>query len=127
MTFAPNSTILYVDDARASAAFYTRILGRGPDFQAKGFAAFVVSPGYTIGLQERGQMPSPVGSAIGGSEICLMNVNREKVDEMYNAWVANGIEVPSEPAKLPFGYTFVAHDPDGHALRVCATESTEGP
>ncbi len=29
-----------------------------------------------------------------------------------------------EPTELAFGYTFVATDPDGHRLRVCATDTT---
>ena len=29
-----------------------------------------------------------------------------------------------EPTELDFGYTFVAVDPDGHRLRVCATDTS---
>lgn len=42
---------------------------------------------------------------------------------------ADLIEPPAEPhvggTELPFGYTFVATDPDGHRLRVCATDTIE--
>lgn len=29
-----------------------------------------------------------------------------------------------KPTTLDFGYTFVAIDPDGHRLRVCATDTS---
>ncbi len=35
-----------------------------------------------------------------------------------------GIPMVLEPTVLEFGYTFVATDPDGHRLRVCATDTS---
>lgn len=123
MTFSPNSTILYVSDVKESTSFYTRVLEREPDFKTEEFAAFVIAPEYTVALQQRGQIPSQDDSIVGGSELCLMNTDRETVDALYTKWKANGVQTRSAPDELPFGYTFVAHDPDGHALRVCATIS----
>ena len=32
----------------------------------------------------------------------------------------NGINIIFPPSQVPFGYTFVALDPDGHRLRVAS-------
>ena len=36
-----------------------------------------------------------------------------------------GFPIALEPTTLDFGYTFVATDPDGHRLRVCATDTSD--
>lgn len=49
----------------------------------------------------------------------------DDVEQLYRDWTARGFAIPLEPTTLAFGYTFVATDPDGHRLRVCATDTTD--
>jgi len=51
-------------------------------------------------------------------------VDRASVDELYAVWRSLGVTMALEPTDLAFGYTFVATDPDGHRLRVCATDTS---
>lgn len=61
---------------------------------------------------------------IGGTEICMSDVSNREVDEIFRKWSELGVEIIMKPAMLDFGYTFVATDPDGHRLRVCAIDTT---
>lgn len=61
---------------------------------------------------------------MGGSELSLSDVGRDDVDRIYARWRELGVPMMLEPTELDFGYTFVAVDPDGHRLRVCATDTS---
>ena len=61
---------------------------------------------------------------MGGSELNLSDVEHVDVDRLYAQWKALGIPMILAPTVLEFGYTFVATDPDGHRLRVCATDTS---
>ena len=52
----------------------------------------------------------------------MSGVTDGDVDCLYQAWVKQGVTIVAEPTRLEFGYTFVAQDPDGHRIRVCATD-----
>ena len=117
--FVPNSVILYVSDVEASTAFYRRILGHGPIETYPGFSVFALSDDVTLGLQAADAEP-----CVGGSELSLSDVEHIDVDRLYAHWKALGIPMILEPTVLEFGYTFVATDPDGHRLRVCATDTS---
>lgn len=123
-TFAPNSLILYVDDVEASTRFYTTILGQGPVASFDGFAVFALTESFTVGLQSKHDIDPEPQPAFGGFELCLSDTDRETVDRLFTAWTARGVPIVLEPTELSFGYTFVATDPDGHRLRVCATDTT---
>ena len=122
--FAPNSLILYVDDVEASAAFYARILGKGPVQTFEGFAVFKLTASMTLGLQDAHSIEPSAERAFGGMEISWSDVDRVTVDALYTQWSADGVRMALAPTELDFGYTFVALDPDGHRLRVCATDTT---
>ena len=124
MSFKPDSLILYVDDVDASTKFYSAIFGSEPLETFDGFAVFAVNDGFTIGLQTKHDIEPAPQPAFGGFEICLSNTDRETVDRMYSDWRAKGVAIVLAPTDLPFGYTFVATDPDGHRLRVCATDTS---
>ena len=104
--FCPNSIILYVADVDLSTAFYSRILGRGPQETFEGFAVFALSRAVTLCLQEAAAIEPAAEPHVGGSELSL------------------SVPMMLEPTELDFGYTFVAVDPDGHRLRVCATDTS---
>jgi catechol 2,3-dioxygenase-like lactoylglutathione lyase family enzyme len=122
--FTPNSVILYVADVDASAAFYRSVLGADPIETFEGFAVFALSDTVTLGLQARDQIDPPPEAHVGGGELSLSDVDRDTVDRLYAEWTALGVPMALEPTDLDFGYTFVATDPDGHRLRVCATDTT---
>lgn len=122
--FSPNSVILYVSDVAASTEFYRSVLGTEPLETFEGFAVFALSDAITLGLQAADQIDPKAEPHIGGSELSLSDVDRETVDQLYAAWTAADVPIALAPTELAFGYTFVATDPDGHRLRVCATDTT---
>ncbi|CAM3149234.1 MULTISPECIES: hypothetical protein [Corynebacterium] len=48
----------------------------------------------------------------------------DEVDQLYQDWTTLDFPIALEPTTLELGYTFVASDPDGYRLRVCATDTT---
>ncbi|WP_462418837.1 VOC family protein [Kytococcus sp. Marseille-QA3725] len=124
VTFAPTSVILYVDDPVASADFYRKALDKDPVETFEGFAVFALTDEVTIGLQVRDGIDPAAAGAPGSVELSMSYATREEVDALHEQWVEAGFTMALEPTTLEFGYTFVATDPDGHRLRVCATDTT---
>lgn len=122
--YAPTSVIFYVADVEASTEFYRSILGTDPLETFEGFAIFLLKGNFTLGLQDAASIDPKAEPHIGGSELSLSDTTREEVDRFYAEWVSRGVPMALEPTELDFGYTFVALDPDGHRLRVCATDTS---
>lgn len=122
--FKPNSIILYVSDVEKSTRFYTRLLNTEPVEQYSEFSVFALSDDMILGLQAKSGIDPAPQPHIGGTEICMSDVSNREVDEIFRKWSELGVEIIMKPAMLDFGYTFVATDPDGHRLRVCATDTT---
>ena len=122
--FVPNSVILYVSDVEASTAFYRRILDHEPIETYPGFSVFKLSDDMTLGLQAADEIEPVAEPYVGGAELSLSNVEHADVDRLHAQWEMLGIPMVLEPTVLEFGYTFVATDPDGHRLRVCATDTS---
>ncbi|RLP10008.1 VOC family protein [Propionibacterium australiense] len=122
--FVPNSIVLYVADIERSAAFYSELLGAGPQETFEGFAVFALAGSMTLCLQAADQIDPAAEAHVGGSELSLSDVDRADVDCLHAEWAARGVPMLLEPTDLVFGYTFVAADPDGHRLRVCATDTS---
>ena len=78
----------------------------------------------TLGLQAADEIEPAAEPHVGGTELSLSNAERADVDRLHAQWKALGIPMVLEPTVLEFGYTFVATDPDGHRLRVCATDTS---
>ena len=116
--FTPTSVILYVEDVNTSTAFYRRALGEEPVETFEGFAVFALTEDVTHGID-----PAAVG-APGSVELSMSHATRDDVDRLHRSWSELGFPMALEPTELAFGYTFVATDPDGHRLRVCATDTT---
>ncbi len=123
-TFAPASVILYVADVLASTNFYRTVLGKDPVATFDGFAVFSLTDGVDLGLQSRDDIDPPAQGAPGSVELSMSDVSRTDVDDLFQAWSDRGLTITLAPTELAFGYTFVATDPDGHRLRVCATDTT---
>jgi catechol 2,3-dioxygenase-like lactoylglutathione lyase family enzyme len=125
-TAQPNFVILYVDSPKASADFYTALLGRGPVEASPTFVMFALETGLMLGLWSRqGVKPAPAAAG-GGSEIGIVVDQAGAVDATCAAWKARGVRIAQEPTDMDFGRTFVGLDPDGHRLRVFAPAPEEG-
>jgi catechol 2,3-dioxygenase-like lactoylglutathione lyase family enzyme len=112
-----------VTDVQTSVAFYSQILDQAPAANYGDFALFPL-PGITIALQNKTQINPAPGPAVGGLELCFSQADRATVDRLHAEWAEAGVELALAPAEEDFGYTFVAVDPDGHRLRVCATRAS---
>ena len=122
--FKPNSIILYVSDVEKSTRFYTRLLNAEPVEQYSEFSVFALSDDMILGLQAKSGIDPAPQPHIGGTEICMSDISNREVDEIFRKWSELDPKIIMKPAILDFGYTFVATDPDGHRLRVCATDTT---
>lgn len=116
----PNFFILYVDQPLASAAFYARLLGREAVEASPTFALFALESGVMLGLWSRHTVEPAATAGAGGSEVAFAVDSDATVDATHASWTAQGLPVLQAPARMDFGYTFVAQDPDGHRLRVFA-------
>ena len=122
--FAPTSVILYVTDVEASTIFYRQALNKEPIETFKDFAVFALTDNVIIGLQTRDQIDPAATGTPGSVELSMSYATYDDVDQLYHDWTTLGFPIALEPTTLEFGYTFVATDPDGHRLRVCATDPT---
>lgn len=122
--FKPNSVILYVDDVDASTAFYKATFGEDPIEAFPGFSVFSLKDGFILGLQTKHDIEPKPQPAFGGFELCLSDISIEEVDAIFNDFKARNVPMALPPTRLEFGYTFVALDPDGHRIRLCATDTS---
>jgi catechol 2,3-dioxygenase-like lactoylglutathione lyase family enzyme len=113
----PNVVVIYVDNLAKSSHFYQDILGLNPKESSATFNLFKLSNGMGIGLKDK-QFVQPKPDGKGGNEIAFTVGNNETVDTLYLEWQKKEIQFAQSPTNLPFGYTFVALDPDGNRLRV---------
>lgn len=119
MTLEPNVIVLYVDDIALSSQFYTDLLGLSPVEASPTFTAFKLANGMGVGLKAKHSV-KPAAESCGGIELAFTVKSNEQVDGLYADWERCGIRIAQPPFDLPFGYTFLAQDPDGHRLRVVA-------
>lgn len=115
----PNFILLYVADARKSAAFYEDLLGKPPAEASPSFAMFPLESGVMLGLWGA-EGVAPAATAPGGSELAFAVENDETVTRRHADWTARGLSILQKPTRMDFGLTFTAADPDGHRLRVFA-------
>lgn len=120
MTFRPDSLILYVDDTDVSTNFYADLLEAEPVERVPDFSVFALGGGFVLGLQSRHAIDPRPQPGLGGTELCFGTATVGEVDALHAEWAGKGVAMAMAPTWLAFGYTFVATDPDGHRLRVCA-------
>ena len=110
--------ILYVENPKASEAFYADLLGRQAVDASPNFVMFAMASGLMLGLWKRTEVEPAVSAAAGGSEIAFAEENKAAVDARCADWRKRGLTIVQQPTDMDFGRTFVALDPDGHRLRV---------
>ncbi len=74
----------------------------------------------SLALKAKHSVVLPTEAKSGNGELAFTLDDHQKVDELFAEWQAKGIRIIFPPSQVPFGYTFVALDPDGHRLRVAA-------
>ncbi len=117
-----SNILLYVNDPGVSARFYGSLLEREPIKETPSFALLPLAPGMSLGLWRRdGVKPLPHLRA-GGNEIGFRVADAAAVDAAYERWANKGVPIALPPTDLDIGRSFVALDPDGHRLRVYATD-----
>jgi predicted enzyme related to lactoylglutathione lyase len=115
-----NFVVLYVENPKASAAFYADLLGRPVVDSSPGFAMLPLSDSVMLGLWSRNNVEPTAVVPPGGSEIAFAAADAAAVQAMSADWKKRGLKIIQEPVQMGFGHTFVATDPDGHRLRVVA-------
>lgn len=121
--FKPNSLIIYVEDVAKSTDFYQSLLKTNPIEKYEEFSVFELTDGFILGLQSKAGIDPKPQPYFGGFEMSMSDVTNEQVDTLFAEWTQLGVKFELLPTVLEFGYTFVAIDPDGHRLRVCATDT----
>lgn len=116
----PNLLILYVDAPPASAAFYADLLGTPIVESSPTFALLPLREGTMLGLWSRHTVAPAAVAGGGGMEIAFTVRTPDAVDATHAQWIGQGLPILQPPTDMDFGRTFVAHDPDGHRLRVFA-------
>lgn len=115
--------LLYVENPPASAAFYSQLLGCPVVEQSPTFAMLPLREGVMLGLWSRTTVEPPAAAAPGSSEVAFTVGTADAVRATHADWVKRGLKIAQVPARMDFGTTFVALDPDGHRLRVFAPQS----
>jgi len=120
MILEPNVIVLYVDDLARASQFYQDLLGIKPEEASPTFHSFTLSNGISLALKAKHSVMPPTKQKSGNDELAFTLDSNKKVDELFAAWQAKKISILLPPTQVPFGYTFVALDPDGHRLRVAS-------
>ena len=117
----PQAFVLYVDNLALSAKFYEDILGIKPEQSSPSFNCFALGNGMILGLKTKETVEPPVQNEAGGGELAFIVDTNSHVDDLFADWQNKGTKIAQSPTILPYGYSFVALDPDGHRLRVVST------
>lgn len=120
MTLEPNVIVLYVNDVIKSSQFYQDLLGIKTEEASPTFHSFTLSNGMSLALKANHSVMPPIDAKSGNGELAFTLDSYQKVDEIYTAWQTKHLEILQPPTQVPFGYTFVALDLDGHRLRVAS-------
>ena len=113
----PSTVVLYVDNLLVSSAFYQDLLGIKLAEDSPTFHSFKLSNGMALGLKAKHSVEPPT-NANGSGELAFTLDDKRAVDELFVAWQGKRISMAQPPTVVPYGYTFLALDPDGNRLRV---------
>ena len=111
--------LLFVEDTARSAEFYARLLEKPVVEASPTFAMIPAGANLMLGLWRRDGV-APAAGAPGGGEIAVALPDAAAVSAAHARWASQGARIAQAPAKMDFGFTFVALDPDGHRIRAFA-------
>lgn len=112
----PSSVVLYVDNLLVSSAFYQDLLGIKPEETSPTFHSFKLSNEVGLSLKAK-QSVEPSAHEDGRTELAFTLDNNMAIDALFVEWQKKKISISQSPTVVPYGYTFVALDPDGNRLR----------
>jgi catechol-2,3-dioxygenase len=118
MMLEPDVMVLYVNELAITSQFYQDLLGIKPIEASPTFHSFKLSNGMSLALKAKHSVVPPTEEKSGSGELAFTLDSNEEVEKLFAAWQAKEIRIIAPPTQLPFGYTFVALDPDGYRLRV---------
>ena len=124
MLLEPSVIVFYVHDIQVSREFYQSLLGILPDKNSPDFCSFKLSSGMSFALKANYNIIPPVDSTQGNGELAFTVGSNKKVDELFALWQSMRVDIILPTQQISFGYTFVAHDPDGNRLRVVSLRSS---
>jgi predicted enzyme related to lactoylglutathione lyase len=81
---------------------------------------YALSSGVMLGLWARHDVKPAAQADGGGAELCFPVADADAVRQTHGDWSGRGLKIVQAPVQMDFGWTFCAHDPDGHRLRVFA-------
>ncbi|WJY58858.1 VOC family protein [Corynebacterium afermentans] len=112
--------IVYATDIDRSVEFYSGLLELETDFVSPRYVTFALADGVALALWT-GNSEALASATARTTEVCL-NVNRDEVMDVFQAWSDKGVDVIKEPHQDVFGTTFVVADPDGNQIRVAPVD-----
>lgn len=124
MLLEPCFIVFYVDNLELSSPFYQDLLGIEPEKASPTFHSFALSNGMRFALKAKDTVEPSVDRNNGNVELAFTLADNKKVDALCSQWQAKEINITLPPCQVPFGYTFVACDPDGNRLRVVSLEAS---
>lgn len=113
----PSAVVFYVENLGLSSRFYQDLLGIIPEQASPSFHSFKLSNGMGLGLKAKHSVELPAPEQ-GNGELAFTVNNHKEVDALFLEWQKKEITLSQSPTVVPYGYTFVALDPDGNRLRV---------
>jgi catechol 2,3-dioxygenase-like lactoylglutathione lyase family enzyme len=113
----PNALVMYVENLQESHAFYQDILGIKAEESSPTFRMFNLPNGLAVGLKDRHALQDHTADG-QGNELVFTLADNTQVEALFLDWQRKKISIIQTPSYLPFGYTFLAQDPDGNRLRV---------
>ena len=120
MILEPNVVVLYVDNLAITSQFYQGLLGIKPIEASITFHSFTLSNGMSLALKALHSVVPSTEEKRGNGELAFTLDSNEEVDELFAEWQTKEMSIIFPPSQMPFGYTFVALDPDGYRLRVAS-------
>ena len=118
MILEPSTIVLYVDNLAVSSTFYQDLLGIKANEASPTFHSFTLSNGMDLALKAKQALDLPADKNGSYGELAFTLDNKHKVNELFAEWQEKDMKIALPPTILPYGYTFVALDPDGNRLRV---------
>lgn len=112
--------IVYATDIDRSVEFYSDLLKLETDFVSPRYVTFALADGVALALWT-GNSEALASATARTTEVCL-NINRDEVMDVFQAWSDKGVDVIKEPHQDVFGTTFVVADPDGNQIRVAPVD-----
>lgn len=124
MIFEPSVIVLYVEKLALSSNFYRDLLGIKPEEHSPTFHEFKLSNGMSLALKAKHTVEPSTDKNNGNGELAFTVGDHQKVDELFAHWQAKKINIIHPPTGVPYGYTFLAQDPDANRLRVVSVGKT---